>query len=330
MSFIEKVWFQPTPAYIVIKWLFLPLMIVFWLLAHIRRWGYRAGWLKSHEISVPVMIVGNISVGGNGKTPLVVYLANWLVENGYKPGILSRGYGGKSSFYPAGVDAQSDVKKVGDEPILIKQRVSCPVVVDPKRPRGAKYLVDKYHCDIILCDDGLQHYALARDIEIVVVDGTRRHGNSWLLPMGPLRESEQRLTSVDYVINNGGPTRNNEVLMEIMPDDLINVSNVSKSSPLTALKEEVTAVAAIGNPQRFFSLLEKHQVSLKATRSFIDHYQFTQEDFPEGTIVMTEKDAVKCRNIAKDDWWFLPIRAKLPESFLGHLKTQIESIQKEK
>ncbi|GAA0852732.1 tetraacyldisaccharide 4'-kinase [Aliiglaciecola litoralis] len=329
MTLIEKVWYQPTPTFIILKWLLFPLMWVFWCLSSIRRIGYRNGWLKSWRVDVPVIIVGNISVGGNGKTPLVVYLANWLVEQGYKPGILSRGYGGKSSFYPAGVDSQSDVAKVGDEPILIKQRVSCPVVVDPKRTRGAKYLKDKYQCNIILCDDGLQHYALQRDIEIVVVDGSRRYGNRWLLPMGPLRESEGRVKSVDFVVNNGGPAGKDEVLMEIEPDDLINVKNVNQSMPLSDLSE-ATAVAAIGNPERFFSLLDHHNVTLKQRLSFIDHYQFKAQDIPDGTVVMTEKDAVKCRAIAHEDWWFLPIRATLPDTFLMALKQRLDTLNKEK
>lgn len=302
-------------------------MCLFCCIAKLRRLGYRKNWLKSTQISVPVIIIGNISVGGNGKTPLVVFLANWLVEQGYKPGILSRGYGAKSSFYPVAVDSQSDAGQVGDEPLLIKQRVSCHVVIDPNRPRGAKYLVDKYACDIILCDDGLQHYALKRDVEIVVVDGKRRHGNRWLLPMGPLRESETRLTSVDFVINNGGPTAADEILMEILPDDLINVRNTELSMPLTELGEAV-AVAAIGNPDRFFNLLANYQVPITKTLSFVDHYQFKAEDLPEGTLVMTEKDAVKCRQIGKPDWWFLPIQAKLPERFLSALKNRIENIDR--
>lgn len=325
MTLIERVWFQPTPAYIVIKWLLLPFMCLFWCLSNLRRIGYRLGWMKSQRVDVPVIIIGNISVGGNGKTPLVVYLADWLIKQGYRPGILSRGYGGKASFYPAGVDSHSEVSKVGDEPILIKQRVRCPVVVDPKRPRGAKYLQDKYQCNIILCDDGLQHYALQRDIEIVVVDGSRRHGNQWLLPMGPLRESEGRLKSVDFVINNGGPIAAGEVLMKIEPDLLVNVKDVNQTKPLSEL-EEVTAVAAIGNPDRFFNLLADHDVTVEQTLAFIDHYQFKAQDLPEGTLVMTEKDAVKCRAIARDDWWFLPISATLPDEFLTALKQRLDTL----
>ncbi|GAB5381025.1 MAG: tetraacyldisaccharide 4'-kinase [Aliiglaciecola sp.] len=328
MTFIEKVWFPSHPMFRLFKWLLLPLMIIFWLLSALRRMAYKNGLFRSKKIDVPVIIVGNISVGGNGKTPLVVYLAQWLKEQGFKPGILSRGYGGNASFYPATVEAVSDVSKVGDEPVLIKQRVSCPVVVDPKRPRGAKYLVDKHGCDLVLCDDGLQHYALERDIEIVVVDGARRHGNRWLLPMGPLRETEQRLTAVNFVINNGGPIRDNEILMEIVADDLVNVHDTQARMPLTALQQPVTAVAAIGNPQRFFDLLQDNKVQLKEQIAFIDHYQFEENDIPDDIVLMTEKDSVKCRHIAKQDWWFLPIRAELPETFLVDLKNKLDLIKK--
>ncbi|GAC14639.1 tetraacyldisaccharide 4'-kinase [Aliiglaciecola lipolytica] len=327
MTFIEKVWFEESLLYRIVKWVFFPFTCLFWLLSTTRRLGYKFGWLKSHKIPVPIVVVGNISVGGNGKTPLVVFLANWLIEQGYRPGILSRGYGGNASFYPASVNAQSDVSRVGDEPLLIKQRVSCPVVIDPKRPRGAKYLVEQHQCDIVICDDGLQHYALHRDIEIVVIDGARKHGNGWLLPMGPLRESIHRLTKVDFVINNSGTPSASEMLMEIIPGDLINIKNQRLTKPTTEVEEAVTAMAAIGNPQRFFTLLER-LVEVKQQISFIDHYQFKVGDFPEGTIVMTEKDAVKCRDMAKDNWWFLPIHAKLPLDFTQRLKQKLDSIKR--
>ncbi|WJG10905.1 tetraacyldisaccharide 4'-kinase [Aliiglaciecola sp. LCG003] len=329
MTFIEKVWYPTSLTYRLLKWLLLPLTGIFWLLTFVRRSAYAVGLLRTEKIPVPVIIIGNISVGGNGKTPLVVFLANWLKQQGYKPGILSRGYGGKSSFYPTSVEANSDANKVGDEPILIRQRVDCPVVVDPKRPRGARYLVDKHLCDVILCDDGMQHYALKRDIEIAVVDGSRRYGNNCLLPMGPLREPMGRLEQVQFVINNGGPVINNEVLMEFIPENLVNIKHKNKRQPLSDVHQPVVAVAAIGNPQRFFDLLEQHSIELADCLSFIDHYQYQPQDIPDSMVIMTEKDAVKCREFAKEDWWFLPIRAKLPEDFLTALLTKLDSIKKE-
>ncbi|MDO6711797.1 tetraacyldisaccharide 4'-kinase [Aliiglaciecola sp. 2_MG-2023] len=329
MTFIEKVWFDNLPQYQLVKWVLLPLTCLFWLLSGLRRAGYKLGWLKSHKIPVPVIVVGNISVGGNGKTPLVVYLAKWLTEQGYKPGILSRGYGGNASLFPSSVDFESDVNRVGDEPLLIKRRANCPVVIDPKRPRGAKYLVDKHQCNVVICDDGLQHYALQRDIEIVVIDGARKHGNGWLLPMGPLREKQSRLKTVDFVINNSGSPIPPEIPMEIKSGDFINVKDGNQHKAVADFNEPITAIAAIGNPQRFYNLLAHLQVPVKQHISFLDHYQFKQLDFPNGTIVMTEKDAVKCRDIAKDSWWFLPIYAKLPESFTQQLKQKLDSIDKD-
>ncbi|MEP4892058.1 MAG: tetraacyldisaccharide 4'-kinase [Aliiglaciecola sp.] len=329
MTFIEKVWFNPAPQHQLVKWLLFPVTCLFWLLSGLRRLGYKIGWLKSHKISVPVIVVGNISVGGNGKTPVVVFLAEWLTQQGYKPGILSRGYGGKTSFYPTSVDLNSDVNLVGDEPLLIKQRAKCPVVIDPKRPRGAKYLVDKHQCDVVICDDGLQHYALHRDIEIVVIDGARKHGNGWLLPMGPLREKQKRLQTVDFVINNSGTPSPPEIPMGIKSGDFINLKDDNLTKTVSDFDEPVTAVAAIGNPQRFYHLLDDLQVPVKQHLSFIDHYQFKPLDFPDGSIVMTEKDAVKCRNIAKEQWWYLPIFATLPESFTLQLKRKLDSIKKD-
>ncbi|MDO6693601.1 tetraacyldisaccharide 4'-kinase [Aliiglaciecola sp. 3_MG-2023] len=329
MSFIERVWFNPAPQHRLIKWLLFPLTCLFWLLSGMRRRGYQIGCFKTHKVPVPVIVVGNISVGGNGKTPMVVFLADWLTQQGYTPGILSRGYGGKATYYPASVDLQSDVNLVGDEPLLLKQRANCPVVIDPKRPRGAQYLVDKHHCDVVICDDGLQHYALHRDIEIVVIDGVRKHGNGWLLPMGPLRETQKRLQTVDFVINNSGTPISPEIPMDIISGDFINLKDASLHKPVNGFSEAVTAIAAIGNPQRFYHLLDDLQVPVKQHLSFIDHYQFTPSDFPDGNIVMTEKDAVKCRHMAKDNWWYLPIFAKLPESFTLQLKQKLDSIKKD-
>jgi len=295
-------------------------MLLFWIISSLRRLAYRCNFKKSIKIEAPVIIVGNISVGGNGKTPLVVTLVEWLIEAGYKPGVLSRGYGGKT-IYPASVDENSLAIHVGDEPLLMRQRVDCPIVVDPKRPRGGKYLVEHHNCNVIVCDDGLQHYRLKRDIEIVVVDGVRLFGNGCLLPMGPLRETQQRLGSADYVVFNGKPDdsvlmqRKNHYSMDLVPTNLINLADSTLKKPLKELTSSVVALAGIGYPQRFFDLLNTNGIKLEKTLSFVDHHQFSEQDIPQGVVLMTEKDAVKCQHFAQPDWWFLPVNAKLSEQF---------------
>jgi tetraacyldisaccharide 4'-kinase len=281
-------------------------------------------------MSVPVIVVGNISVGGNGKTPLVVYLAKRLRQEGYHPGVLSRGYGGKNACYPMTVEKDSKVDVVGDEAILMRQHVNCPLVVDPVRPRGAVELVDKHKCDVIICDDGLQHYALNRDIEIVVIDGQRRCGNKMLLPAGPLREGTWRLDTVDFLVLNGGLVTNSEYLMSLEAGKLINVKYPNKSLSLNDLTSPVTALAGIGNPQRFFSLLEKKQVKLKDHISFVDHHPFNKDDIPSGTVIMTEKDAVKCTQIAHDDCWYLPVSASLTSQFESQLLQKLKQVAADK
>lgn len=327
MNWIEHAWYQKDWKRSPVSWLLLPLTLLFWCLSSIRRQAYQLKLKKSTTISAPVIVVGNISVGGNGKTPLVIRLAEWLKQNGYHPGVVSRGYGGKSSHYPLAVEGQSDPKEVGDEPVLMRQHLGCPLVVDPKRPRGAQYLVDEFKCDIIICDDGLQHYALDRDVEIVVMDGIRRTGNGVLLPSGPLREGQWRLDTVDFVVNNGGEVSNGEHLMSLEPGRLVNVKYANQSMSVQELNKPVTAVAAIGNPERFFSLLRTKQVKLKSTLSFADHHQFSAQDIPQDTVLMTEKDAVKCKDFAFEDWWYLPVNAKLSEQFKQQLLAKLDDIK---
>ena len=315
MKWIERSWYQKHWLASPVSWILAPLTLIFWGLSGLRRRAYALGIKKTTRLQVPVIVVGNLSVGGNGKTPLVIRLAQWLKQEGYRPGVVSRGYGGSAETYPVVVDKDSTQDTVGDEPVLMRQHLGCPLVVDPKRPRGAAYLQQHFKCDVIICDDGLQHYALGRDIEIVVVDGVRRFGNGCLLPMGPLREGTNRLQSVDFVISNGGDVIDGEHLMALEPGRLVNVKYANQSMSLQGLKKPVSAIAAIGNPDRFFNLLKSKQVRLKQCISFADHHQFTEGEIPHETVLMTEKDAVKCKKIASDDWWYLPVNAKLTEQF---------------
>jgi tetraacyldisaccharide 4'-kinase len=328
VSLLETVWYQHRWYHWPLICLMAPLSLLFWALSALRRRAFASGFKQADKVSAAVVIVGNISVGGNGKTPLVIYLAQWLCQEGYRPGILSRGYGGKSKHYPLSVTADSLALDVGDEPVMMRQHVVCPMVVDPLRPRGAKRLIEQHQCNVILCDDGLQHYALDRDIEIVVMDGKRRWGNGFLLPMGPLREGLWRLASADFVVLNGGLATQSEHLMSLAPGRLMNVKYPNKSKALSDFAEPVIAAAGIGNPQRFFELLVAKQVKLKACLSFADHYQFGKGDLPEETVLMTEKDAVKCRHFAHEDWWYLPVSAKLSEQFKQQFLHKLKTVCK--
>ncbi len=323
MSWLEKSWYNKSPLILFL----LPLTLLFWLISSIRRVLYRLKLLKSTRVSALVIVVGNISVGGNGKTPLVVFLCHWLKQNGYRPGVISRGYGGNGISYPKTVDAESKPEHVGDEAVMMKQHVGCPLVVDPKRARGATFLIEEHQCDVIVCDDGLQHYALKRDIEIVVIDGQRRFGNGFLLPMGPLRESQKRLDSVDFRVTNGGKTKGNEYLMSLEPGQLVNVKYPQQTKPIASINRSVNAAAAIGNPKRFFDLLTAKNVKLKKTMIFNDHHLFRESDLPKDMVIMTEKDAVKCREFAHDDWWYLPVSAKLTEHFKKELQTRLKALK---
>jgi tetraacyldisaccharide 4'-kinase len=323
-------WYSPSWYHWPVIILLLPLSALFWVLSSLRRMLFRLQIKPSVDIPVPVIVVGNTSVGGNGKTPLVVHLAKRLRQAGYHPGVLSRGYGGKNVTYPMSVDYISEVDRVGDEAILMRQHINCPLVVDPIRPRGAMKLVDTHKCDVIICDDGLQHYALNRDIEIVVMDGQRRCGNKLLLPAGPLREGSWRLDRVDFLVLNGGSVTNGEHLMSLEAGRLINVKYSNKSLSINDLSLPVTAMAAIGNPQRFFSLLEKKQVKLKEQISFVDHHAFSKKDIPSGTVIMTEKDAVKCTLIAHDDCWYLPVSARLTTQFESQLLQKLKQVVADK
>lgn len=328
MRLIERVWFGSSRVLSIGKWLLLPLTILFWLVSSFRKAAYQWGLFKSYNISATVIIVGNISVGGNGKTPLVIYLADWLLKQGYRPGVLSRGYGGKSNHYPVSVLSQHTADEVGDEPILMRQGITCPLVVDPNRPRGAQFLVEQHDCNVIICDDGLQHYALQRDIEIVVVDGERLFGNGWLLPMGPLRERPVRLLDVDFVVSNGNSGIANSHVMTLCPSDVVNLLDTKQSVPLADFAAPFTAVAGIGHPQRFFDLLKQRGAPPTQTLSFVDHHPFSEQDLPSGRVLMTEKDAVKCQRFAHADWWYLPVTATLSNEFEDKFNSKLKQVAK--
>lgn len=291
-------------------WL-MPLGFVFSDITKFRKFLYRIGVKKSHKLPVPVIIVGNITVGGTGKTPLVIYLAKLLQEAGYKPGIISRGYGGQALEAAERVSINSKPDRVGDEALLIAKHSNCPVVVGANRVEAAKMLLSQGDCNLVLSDDGLQHYALQRDIEIAVVDGERRFGNGYCLPAGPLRESIDRLQSVDFVVVNGQAEEPNEFSMAITGNLAINLLTGEEKPLADFTGQRCHALAGIGNPGRFFKLLADAGIPCDQ-HAFPDHYAFKANDISlagDNPVLMTEKDAVKCTAFASPRHWYVPISA---------------------
>lgn len=296
----------------------LPLSWVFCFTAALRRAAYRAEWFKTHRLSVPVIIVGNITVGGTGKTPLVIRLVEFLRAQGYRPGVVSRGYGGNARL-PRIVAPESDTHEAGDEAVLLARRCACPVMIGKDRVAVARALTAQ--CDVIVSDDGLQHYGLGRDIEIAVVDGVRRFGNGLCLPAGPLREPVARLKKVDIVVINGAAAGPGEFSMRLEPRDLRNLREETSAPPDAFKTGVVHAVAAIGHPQRFFDTLRAQGYSI-IEHAFPDHHPFapTDLDFSDGRpVLMTEKDAVKCKPFAKPNYWYLQVEARLDSAFDARL-----------
>lgn len=292
-----------------------PFSLLFWLISQIRRALYQAKILKSYRSPVPVLIVGNISVGGNGKTPVVVWLVEQLQQRGVKVGVISRGYGGKNKQFPQLVTAESLPEQMGDEPVLIAQRTHAPVAISPNRQQSIELLLSQFELDLIIADDGLQHYALERDMEWVVVDGVRRFGNGFVLPAGGLRELPSRLKSVQAVICNGGVAKQGEHLMTLDATKVVNLKTGEQKAISDFASQEVIALAGIGYPPRFFKMLHDFGINVVESHSFADHQSYTLEmikplqkgDLP---LLMTEKDAVKCYGFAQENWWYVPVFAK--------------------
>ena len=301
---IQKVWYEGAMSGLVL----LPLSGLYWLIMAIRSLLYRYGALRSYRAPAPVIVVGNITAGGTGKTPTVLWLVQELRERGFTPGIVSRGYGGSKSGTSMRVDADSDPSVVGDEPVLLARRGQCPVAVDADRIRAATMLVED-GVDVIISDDGLQHQRLQRDFEICVVDGTRGLGNRRLLPAGPLRESIRRLDHVDRVLVNGGTRDTAAYRFELIASEACRL-NGSLTRPLAGFKDKtVHAVAAIGNPKRFFDTLREQGIQV-IEHSFPDHQAIAKSELRFGDdfdVFMTEKDAVKLGRKHSDKYWFVPV-----------------------
>jgi tetraacyldisaccharide 4'-kinase len=284
----------------------------------LRRGLYRLGWLKAVRLPRPVIVVGNLTAGGTGKTPLTLALIEALRERGFRPGVVSRGYGG-TRREPILLSDLPDPREVGDEPALIRA-AGVPVAIGRDRPAAAKLLVD-VGCNVLIADDGLQHYRLARDIEICVIDGERRFGNEKLLPAGPLREPLSRLQQVQFRICNGGEPQAGEVPMRLRGGTVRALLDGHEQALIGFSGARVHAVAAIGHPQRFFASLAAQGIEV-IPHAFPDHHAFVSADLAFGDglpVLMTEKDAVKCRDFAHADWWSVPVRAELPAAFFDEI-----------
>lgn len=321
MSRIDEHWYRGSP-WLLLLW---PLSLLFCLLVMLRRLLFRIGVLHSERLAVPVIVVGNITVGGSGKTPLVLWLAEFLRRHGYRPGLISRGYGGKAASWPQAVAADSDPREVGDEALLLARRSGCPMAVGPDRVAAARLLLEHYAVDLIISDDGMQHYRLGRDIEIAVLDGERRLANRLCLPAGPLREPPGRIRSVDFVVSNGSAGEG-EWPMQLVAADALPLLAGPPRPPSDFASGPVHAVAGIGNPARFFATLRALGLE-PIEHPFPDHHPFGKGelDFNDtAPVLMTEKDAVKYLDYAGRRHWYLPVTARLPDEFGNSLLAALE------
>ncbi|HEX5765652.1 MAG TPA: tetraacyldisaccharide 4'-kinase [Woeseiaceae bacterium] len=332
-GFINRVWYGDSPWYRVL----LPLSWLFARLASLRRRLYRSGVLRSFDVGKPVIVIGNIASGGTGKTPVTMWLASFLKHRGFRPGIVSRGYGGSVGRFPLQVSDDSAAGVVGDEPLLMARRVICPVVVHPDRVAAASMLIEM-GCDVVVADDGLQHYRLRRQFEIAVVDGARGIGNGRLFPAGPLREPVSRLESVDLVMVQGADVDLAPILPRGVPVSTFELAVVAvhnlRGKRTVAIEEfrgkTVHGVAAIGNPQRFFRMLESYGMTV-LPHGFPDHALLDDEDLDFGDgldVLMTEKDAVKIGRVVPPHWWYIAVDLKLAHASGPHWLDELESALK--
>jgi tetraacyldisaccharide 4'-kinase len=324
VHWLQRHWYRITPLHLIL----LPISWLFGALVALRRTLYRYRILPSEKLAVPVIVIGNISVGGTGKTPLTLALAQQLIHRGWHPLIISRGYGGTAQLAQP-VDPGMTAQQVGDEPLLMARRNLCPVWVGADRVATARAAL-QFHpqCDVVLCDDGLQHYRLQRDVEIAVIDGARGSGNGQLLPAGPLREPVSRLQTVDAVVVNGGEALTGQYPMRLPGEtfyNLIDSGRTVSAAHFQALHNH--AVAGIGHPQRYFRHLEQLGIAF-TPHAFPDHHPYRAAElaFTDcDAILLTEKDAVKCAPFADERYWALRVDAQFDPALLDHLLRKIKS-----
>jgi tetraacyldisaccharide 4'-kinase len=308
---LSRLWYAHTLGY----WSLIPLSWLYCAVIRIRRWLYHAGLLRTFSLGLPVVVVGNIVAGGSGKTPLLVELARSLRRTGLRVGILCRGYRGRASHWPQAVTPESDPLQVGDEAVLLAKHTAMPVMAGADRVAAGRALLAQHTCDVLLCDDGLQHYRLHRDIEIAVVDASSGFGNRHCLPAGPLREPLQRLTAVQAVVGFGGVVEQGTACVAVgLQQQAFNLVQPDSCTELSEFKgAQVHAVAGIAKPERFFHALRGAGLDV-VVHPFADHHAFTAADLEFGDqrpVLMTEKDAVKCARFARPYWWCVPLRVEL-------------------
>ena len=305
-----------------------PLSALYGGLVKLRRSLYRHGYLRQWRSPVPVIVIGNITAGGSGKTPLVSWLAQHLLDQGYRPGIVSRGYRAQNTDWPQLVTPDSDPEQNGDEPVMLAQQTGCPVGVGPDRPAAVRAILTKHPCDIILSDDGLQHYALARDIEIAVI-GTQGLGNRFLIPAGPLREPPSRLDSVDIIIHNGLTDTGYQITLSEPTVEPLDPSTTTQPQTLDQYRgQRVHAVAGIAYPERFYDMLRAQDIQLE-THTYPDHHRYAAADlsYHEALpILMTSKDAVKCRRYPIPNAWVVQVTAQPDRRFIETLQQQLTTL----
>ncbi len=322
-SFVVDSWYKKS------LWLYLlyPFSLIFSYLTSLRRKRFLTNKITSFKSEVPIVVVGNLTIGGTGKTPLVKYIVTELKNKGYKPGIVSRGYGGKFKE-TLQVTSETPVKHTGDEAQILA-KLDVPFYIDKNRVRAVKKLSKNHDCDVIISDDGLQHYKMGRQVEIAVIDGKRRFGNNLTFPAGPLRESSKRIDTVDFIVNNSGPTEEGEYLMNISPTKFVHLkSGKTYSIENWPMHKQVHAVAGLGNPGRFFDLLDKLGFDI-IRHPFPDHHNFLSSDIfylDHLPIVMTEKDASKCKDFDNNKIWYLKIDADLNNKFIDNLDKKLKLI----
>lgn len=329
-AFIERAWQKFHPALL----LLLPLWVLYGVVTAFRRVFYAIGLKKSFEVSIPVIIVGNLTVGGNGKTPVVVWLVKLMQSFGYHVGVISRGYGGENASTLL-VDENTESSLCGDEPRLIVNQTGCLMAVGRDRIAAANLIIEHAQnagkpLDFIVSDDGLQHYRLKRAAEIIVIDGERRFGNGWLLPIGPNREGQWRMKSAILKICNGGASRSDEALMTLTPAQWLSVKDNSVVR-VDLTKKATVAMAGIGYPQRFFDTVAKLDINTDNNVGFADHQHYLQQDLnalvdDSQWLLMTEKDAVKCKSFAGDNWCYLPVTATFEPQVEQNIKKKLEEI----
>lgn len=328
---IESFWYSRSK----VLWLFWPINLLFLLLVVAKRFLYQTGVLKINRFKKPVVVVGNISVGGTGKTPFINQLVRLLAKKGIKAGIVSRGYLCKVDRFPHQVVECNRTNEVGDEAFMQfadlnrRSNLNIPIVIDPDRSRAVRFMIENNQVDIVISDDGMQHYQMGRVLEIVLFDAERRFGNQFILPLGPLREPLWRIRQADFVVQNGHSYNDySEYRSTLKVTSFVHILSGEKLSTSNFSGKKVNAIAGIGHPDRFFKSLEA--VSLITRRKVLpDHYDFTKADFDDfgnETVIMTEKDSVKCLSFALENWYYLKVEMQFEENLRHELVSEISKL----